>query len=354
VSGHGFGHWTRSEAVLAPLAASGVEVHVRTSDRALIPARRAPWVASLDVWDVGPGVAQRGPLDVDVPATRAALEAHLAAWDDTRRACQEDARALGVRAVFADAPPLAFDVARALGVPSVAQANFSWSWIYAHYAAQDPFFAQAAARLRAAEGLATHAIHLPGGGGLDAFGPPAVEAAIRRPPTCARDEARRRLRALVGADERPVALLSFGGYGDALDLSAAARANPDWRFLSFAETPEHPDNLTVLPHDHDLAHQDLVFGADALIAKPGYGTVSECWTGPTPMAYVRPSGAFREHPELVRAIERWLPSAPLSHDQLLSGAWSAALTAACASAAPEPPPPARLDAVLALVRGLLD
>src|SRR5436190_1794810 len=79
LSGHGFGHFTRSAAVLARLAARAT-VHVRTSERALALARGAGWAASVAEADVGPGVVQRGPLAVDVAATRAALARHLAAW----------------------------------------------------------------------------------------------------------------------------------------------------------------------------------------------------------------------------------------------------------------------------------
>lgn len=351
VSGHGFGHWTRSEAVLAPLAAE-VPVHVRTAHRALVPAGRAGWPASLAEVDTGPGVAQRGPLAVDVPATRRALEAHLAAWPDLVAAEVARGRELGARLVYADVPPLAFEVARGLGVPSVAMANFTWSWIYAHYAGQDPFFAEASERLAAAEGLATGLIALPGGGGLEALGDPTPELAVRRLPTRDRAAARALLPRPRPDDPRPVVLVSFGGYGDALDLSEAARANPDFAFVSFAApASDPPENLRVLPHDHGLPHQDLVLGADALIAKPGYGTVSECLERPTPMAYVVPTDAFREHPRLVAGpIRRWLPAAPLPPDALLAGDWTPALRAALTATPASAPPPNGAAAALARLR----
>src|SRR5689334_20526473 len=119
VTGHGFGHFVRSAAVLERVAAAGARVHLRTNDRALALAARAPWASSIAEVDVGLGVAQRGPLEVDLPATRAELEAHLARWP---RLVEEEARflrAAGARAVYADVPPLAFAVAAHAGVPSV-------------------------------------------------------------------------------------------------------------------------------------------------------------------------------------------------------------------------------------------
>jgi hypothetical protein len=163
LSGHGFGHYTRSEAVLERLLqlAPSTELHLRSSDRALRLAERAAAAgervrfASVAEVDVGPGVAQRGPLAVDVPATRAALQQHLDRWEQTVADEAAFARAIGARLVYADVPPIAFAAAARAKLPSVALANFSWSWIYDGYADQDGWFAEAAARLRAAEAQAT-------------------------------------------------------------------------------------------------------------------------------------------------------------------------------------------------------
>lgn len=358
VSGHGFGHWTRSSPLLEELAARA-PVHVRTSGRALPWARRVGWPASVEEVDVGPGAVQDGPLAVDVPATRAALAAHLERWPTTVEEEVARGRALGARLVYADVPAIAFEVARRLEVPAVAVANFTWSWIYEHYAAQDPWFEVASARVRVAEGLATHVVALPGGGGLDALGAPRPHLAIRRPPTVSVDEARRSLPRPRPDDPRPVVLISFGGYGDALDLSAVARENPSFAFVSFAPPRGAvPENLVVLPHDHDLHHQDLVLGADALVGKPGYGTISECLSRPTPFVAVRAGDGFREHARLRAFAARHLPWAEISRDDLLAGRWTAALRAAM-SATPAAPPPdnglaAAREVVLAALEGRPD
>jgi hypothetical protein len=358
VSGHGFGHWTRTAPLLERLAARA-PVHVRTQGRALPWARRAPWPASVEEVDVGPGVAQDGPLQVDLPATRQALALHLERWPGLVASEVARGRALGARLVVGDVPPIAFEVARRLDVPGVAVANFTWSWAYAHYGPGYPggerFFEVAAARLRVAEGLATHVVALPGGGGLDALGAPRPLLALRRPPTCDVAEARRRLARLRPGDPRPVVLISFGGYGDALDLSAVARDNPRFTFVSFAPPGgEVPANLVSLPHDHDLAHQDLVLGADALVGKPGYGTISECLTRPTPFVAVRMGDGFREHARLRAWARRHLPWSDLDPADLLAGRWTAALDAALAARPLEPPPPNGLDAAHAVLAAALD
>ncbi|MBX3466960.1 MAG: hypothetical protein KF878_08680 [Planctomycetes bacterium] len=354
VSGHGFGHWTRTSPLLEDLARR-LPVHVRTSGRALPWARRAPWPASVEDVDVGPGAVQQGPLHVDVQATREALARHLERWPHLVRAEVARGRDLGATLVVADVPPLAFEVARRLDVPAVAVANFTWSWIYAGWADRDAWFEVASARLRVAEGLATHVVALPGGGGLDALGPPRPHLALRRPPTCSVDEARRRLPRPRPDDPRPVVLVSFGGYGDALDLAAIARAHPDHAFVTFAPPKDPPpENLVVLPHDHDLDHQDLVLGADVLLGKPGYGTLSECLERPTPFVAVVGDDVFREHPRLRAFGRRVLPWVELSEADLLAGRWGPALAAAQAARPAEAPPRNGLDAARAVVAAALD
>ena len=327
---------------------------MRTDLRARILQRRAEWAASRGELDLGPGVAQRGPLQVDVPGTRAGWEAHLERWDETLAQALGEARELDVQAVYADVPPLAFALARELGVPSVACANFTWSWILRPLIAQDPGLAEVVERLAAAESLATHVIALPGGGGLEQCGPPALSTLLARPSTRERAEAQALLPRPPGHEERPLALLSFGGFGDQLDLSAAAARNPEWAFLSFAEPASPPPpNLSLLPHDHALSFQDLVLGADAVISKPGYGIISECVAAArTPLVLCDGTPEFREHAVLLEWAARYLPIGRVSREQLRSGDWGAALAEACSATPPESPPANGLEAIVDFVAGL--
>src|SRR5215211_1835008 len=118
LSGHGFGHFIRSEVVLERLA-DDVEIHVRTDGRALELARAATWPASVGEVDLGPGAVQRGPLAVDLDATCAALAAHHAAWPAIIDDEAAFVRASGANLVYADVPPVAFEIAARAGVPSV-------------------------------------------------------------------------------------------------------------------------------------------------------------------------------------------------------------------------------------------
>jgi hypothetical protein len=329
VSGHGFGHFTRSEAVLARLA-STFAIHVRTSERALALARRAPWAESVTETDVGPGVAQRGPLETDLDATARALEAHLGRFDALAASEAAALRALAPAGVYADVPPVAFEAAALARVPSAGLANFSWSWIYEGLAPCARF----APRLKAAEARAGSFLALPFAGGLDHFPRREALPLVVREPTRTREEARALL-PLSPGERRPVVLLSFGGFGEAFDLGEAARRNEGFVFVAFAPSRVAAENLVVLPHDHAFPHQDLVLGADAILGKPGYGTVAEAIFARRPFVST-PRGDFPEYPILLAGIEANLPSARLTLEELHEGRWSGALERALA--APVPPP----------------
>ena len=327
VSGHGFGHFTRSEAVLSRLAPRWA-IHVRTNGRALALARRASWAASVTEVDVGPGVVQRGPLESDLDATTAALARHMERFEEL---AAEEARALselGVRGAYADVPPVALEAAARAGIPSVGLANFTWSWIYEGLDGCARF----ASRIAEAEARATLFLVLPFAGGVEHFPRREQLPLVVRHPTRSR-EAARALLPLRAGERRPVVLLSFGGFGDALDLGFAARRNEDFVFVAFAESRDAAENLLVLPHDHAFPHQDLVLASDVVLGKPGYGTVAESILARRPFV-IAPRGDFREAPVLARGIEEYLPSASLSVDELFEGRWTDAIKKALAAPVP--------------------
>jgi L-arabinokinase len=171
VSGHGFGHSTRTAEVLREVRARapGLPIAVRTSAPAfLFEGVVAPPLTvhrvSCDV-----GLVQHDALAIDEAATVAAWRVFRHGWDD--RVAGEAAwlRASGARLVLGDIPPLAFEAAAEAGVPSIALGNFSWDWIYAHIARREPALREAAARAAETYARAEFPLRLPFAGDLSAF-----------------------------------------------------------------------------------------------------------------------------------------------------------------------------------------
>jgi L-arabinokinase len=336
VTGHGFGHAVRSAELLRLIWAQdeSVEAVIRTTAPGWlfgsITGREVP-VEGLPL-DIA--VAQSDPLHVDLEETLRKAKRYLSRWDELVAREVEACRKAQVSLIVGDIPPVAFAAARALGIPSLALANFSWEWIYEDYASKEPGFGPVASLLKEAYSQASLLLKLPMSPSMDTFpNQKAIPLLVRTTPE-PRDKLRLRLG--LGGQEKAV-LLSFGGIGmEALDLDALGRFK-GVRFLLF-EAPSGralPANVTLLPR-RCPNHHEWVKASDAVVSKPGYGIVSECLASGTPILYTS-RGDFAEYPLLVEAITRHLPSRFVPREDFLKGRWMEALEELLEAQRPEGP-----------------
>ena len=143
-----------------------------------------------------------------------------------RRAKPRAGRTMTSSSIVGDIPPLAFEVAARLGVPVVAIANFTWDWIYETH----PGFCRGGAQSRPRSARRTDRRR----SRWSCRSPVASRCSPRssRSPLVARQptrSARRRAHTSACPADRPVALLSFGGYGlPALDSRPTLDCASDW------------------------------------------------------------------------------------------------------------------------------
>jgi L-arabinokinase len=251
--------------------------------------------------------------------------------------------------VLGDIPPLAFLAAAKAGVPGVGMSNFSWDWIYAHLARQEPGLSAAAAAAATAYAQATNLLELPFAGDLSAFPRRTAVPLVARRPSVTRAEARRRL----GLGLAPAALLSFGGLGlPGFEFSVLSKLR-SFQFLSEPTGSDAPPNVRVVSladlAAHGLTYLDLVAATDVVVTKPGYGIVTDAIAGRTRMIYTE-RGDFPEYPVLVEGMTRWLPAVHVSNADLLAGRLRPALEEVLALPFPEPP---RMDGAEVAARALL-
>ena len=338
VSGHGFGHATRTAEVLRVVRerAPDLPIAIGTSAPAgLFESVVAPPLElRAVVADVG--LAQKDALTIDEDATVSEWRAFMSGWPALVDAEARWLKAAGARLVLGDIPPLAFAAAEAAGVPSVALGNFSWDWIYAHLARRVTPLAGAAVWAARAYRRAGLLLRLPFAGDLSAFPRVKDVPLVVRTPTLARSEARRRL----GLGERPVVLLSFGGAGlSGLELSAYEGLG-DYEILVTGvwTTVAAAGNTRVLAADAldglGLSYPDLVGAADVVVTKPGYGIVTDCIGAGTRLVYTD-RGDFPEYEILVREMPSWLPVEFASNAQVREGRLGPALAAVRQRAFPE-------------------
>jgi L-arabinokinase len=324
ISGHGFGHATRSAALLAALVARRPAVRLSVVStapewlfRLNLPAPFVYRPAPLDV-----GTIQRDALQPDIDATLAACLRLLRREPALLAAETEFLRREAVDLVVADIPWVAFPAARRAGVPGVGVSNFTWDWIYADYQGTHQEFGAVVAAIRRGYAEADLLLRLPFHGPCDSFPRrrdiPLVARRPRRP--------RAAVRAALALDGgRPVVLLSFGGFEiRGLDPTAVAR-HPDHLFLTTQPVPNPPENLRVVPPGR-FPYEELVAAVDTVITKPGYGIVSDCLANRIPVLYTS-RGAFAEYPHLVEGLERFGVCQFISNEDLLTGRWGPALAA---------------------------
>lgn len=256
------------------------------------------------------GVVQRNALEIDESETVVRCRAFDAHFDQLAETEAVFLRSHGAKVVLGDVPHLAFAAAARAGIPSIALANFSWDWIYAHLARRHPALSVSAELAAQAYRNAELLLVLPFAGDLRAFARREPVGMVARRPRLEREEVRRRLD--LSGERRPIVLLSFGGVGfPALTPELLGRNGP---FRCVA-----PSELTVERLDRiGLRFPDVVSAADVIVSKPGYGIVTDAIGARTPLVYVE-RGDFPEYPIMVAEMQQWLPSVQVSSEKLRSG-----------------------------------
>jgi L-arabinokinase len=283
--------------------APGLRIVARTA----APAWIFPEAVEVERCVIDAGVVQPSSLEIDEQAT---LERYAALVASEPARLDEEAerlRELGARAVVADVPSAAFEIASRVGVPGIGLANFSWDWIYEPYVQGRPAYAPLLDHLRQQYAQASVLLRLPFHGDLGAF--PIVEDVplIARRSSADRIETRRRLGLPLDV---PLVLFSFGGHLSELPGADRLAALDGYAFVATvagsaaeadARAIRRGTNLFVLPPLTD-AYVDLLAACDAAIVKPGYGIVADLIANRVPALYVSREG-YREEPVLAQALE---------------------------------------------------
>lgn len=320
VSGHGFGHATRSCVVLAALAEEHDVWMVTPVSEAFLRQNTSSSFryrhARLDV-----GVAQENGLAIDFAST---LRAVRELESRTRALAEEETdwlRSQMIDGVLVDIPPVACAAANRAGLPCAVISNFTWDDIYRPYESSLPGFAEIADALAARYAQASALLELPFSTEMPAIPRRVAMGLVARTRRLDGAEVRSKL----GLDGRRVGLLSYGGLGlggyaparwlvpGEWSLITVGGVRGDWKICAGVANLE-PDALERL----GIRYPDLVGSADAVLTKPGYGIVSDCIANRTPIIY-SDRGPFAEYPRLVDGIRRYLPSVFVPQEELREG-----------------------------------
>jgi UDP:flavonoid glycosyltransferase YjiC (YdhE family) len=324
ISGHGFGHASRSIEIIKALVdrRPGLKVIIRSSVAAWLVDRTAPPGVALSAVEVDTGVFQLDSLNLDAKTSIDRARTFMATFDERLAAEVSFLREHDAAITISDLPALGIAAGNAAGIPAIASGNFTWDWIYEHYQGGEDVARQIGNVYR----NTTIALRFPMWGGFQTM------ANIRDIPFVARRSRRdgHEVRRALGIPEgKPIVLMSFGGYGlEGVNVDAL-RALPGYHVL----LPGMIDESAMYARGY--RYEDLVRAVDVVVTKPGYGIISECLANDTALLYTA-RGDFREYQVLVDAMPEFLRCAFIGHADLFAGNWQPHLDALLAQ--PEPPP----------------
>jgi L-arabinokinase len=344
ISGHGFGHASREVEIINALG------HARPDLRTVIRSAVSPGLLARTVtvpYELRPGPCDSGIVQSssvthdDEETVQSAIE-YFGNWTSRVEAEIGDLGGSRPAVLVGDIPPVTFEVAARIGVPSIAISNFTWDWIYETHPGMTDAAPWLLPLIRDAYLKASHALELPFSGGFDVFPRRQSLPLVARRPTRARSDTR----AHFGLrEDRPAVLLSFGGYGlPELNLHEVDCLD-GWTVITTDRiTPQGPPVPPGVAYVVESAfvgsgfrYEDLVAAADVILTKPGYGIVAECVATGTAMLYTS-RGHFREYDVLVEGLRRFARSRFLPQADLFAGRWRDALDALVR----QPPPTERM------------
>lgn len=318
VSPHGFGHAARSSAVMAAAhRQGGVHFDLFTSAPRWFFEESIAGTFRYHEAVVDVGFRQRSALEVDLPATIAALLDHVPFDEGLIGGLADQVRSAGCAGVLCDIAPLGIAVAERAGLPSVLVENFSWPWLYEPYTSDVPRLGAIGVELdQWSERATVHVQARP-----VCHRRPNLELVdpISREPRLERAEARR---ALGVEHDGPVVVLTMGGYGEDFPFLDRLRELRDTTFLVTGMPATGIDgNLLLFDNGTPLFMPDVLRAADAVVAKLGYGTVAEVWREGLPFGHVTRRD-FREMPPLERFAADEMSGFLIEGDAFASGQWA--------------------------------
>ncbi len=319
VSPHGFGHATRSAAVMAAVQdrrpETVFEVFTSAPEWIFGETLRGSYRCHHTESDVG--LVQTTPLREDLDETLATLRRFYPLREDRIARLAAQLQSTRCALVVCDIAPLGIAVARRAHLPAVLLENFTWDWIYAAYADEHPELRSVITYLRELFASADHHIQ------TEPVCRPAdadlVTRPVSRPPRTGRTDQRRALG--IGPQEI-VVLISMGGLSTSDPALSRLGQLDRVRFVvpSHVDEVRQADNGLWVPWSGACFHPDLIAASDAVVSKLGYSTLAEVFHAGAPFGFVTRE-RFPETRPLQAFVERRMQGCSIAPAAFEDGSW---------------------------------
>jgi UDP:flavonoid glycosyltransferase YjiC (YdhE family) len=348
ISAHGFGHIAMTAPVVNCLTSRHPKLRITVRSAAPLAKLREHIHGEFEHVSLASdiGMTMTDALTVDRGGSYSYYARLHTAWDREVATAARQLEALRPDMLLANAPYLPLAAAAHAGIPAAALCCLNWGDIFQHYLAAQPGATTIRRQIREAYDSARAFIcpvprmPMTDLGNLREVSPLGRRGVPRRPELLA---------ALGAPADTRLALLSLGGFGFDIDVSAWPRL-PGWRVISgMALRGRHPDVIALdsLP----LTYIDVFASVDAVISKLGYGTVAEAAINGVPVLYT-PRDGWPEEPFLADWLDRHGRAAVVCGEDLHAGAIVPLLEALAARSAPRPVEPTGAEEAAAIVAEL--
>ena len=317
VSPHGFGHATRTIAVVEALQLIQPDVHAHfftTVPKTLFNQTLTNFTYHPVLVDIG--LVQSSALDADVPATITQLDI----LHPFAKGLIEELAALCSKCslILCDIAPLGIAVAEYAGLPSILVENFTWDWIYQPYIKKYPKLQPHAKFLNKLFAQADYRIQ------TEPLCCPALRDLHCGPIFRRIKGSRAHLREQIGCGDKKLVVVTMGGVCQQLPscLNLEELSNIHFLFSGQQETKQMGENITLLARDSDIYHPDLLNAANVVVCKTGYSTVAECCQAGARVISVGRAD-FPESELLQCYLEDRLGGISIKPEMYLNGSWVA-------------------------------
>ena len=311
ISGHGYGHAVRSAQLINALPET--EICIFTTIEKSYFTREIQRPFRYFYCELDCGCIQLNAFKVDIQAT---YERYACIENQRQEKIAEYCQLLEENHtdfIISDIAPMAFTIARQLNLPSLAISNFTWAEIYEEYISIEPRFRHLLQSIREDYSHADCYAKLQ----------PALDSHLFRRHVdvglLCRRKARNRnwLFSELGLEQhKKLCLIYIGQYGLNETNWQNLSKYTDWCFIGIYHLTNAPENyLHINLEDSPIAYADLVANCDLVLAKLGYGTISESLYWKKPVAYP-PRQLFVEFKSLENSVLQTGYGFPLSMEQL--------------------------------------
>ncbi|PKA12282.1 glycosyl transferase [Leptospira meyeri] len=319
ISGHGFGHISRSGNIIRRLLKEEFieEIHLVSTRISFLDFTHPKLKTRNLKLDVG--VSQKNSLSIDLQTTKEELVDFEKKKTQLLKEETEYCKKNKIGLILTDSSSFPITIALEAGVPSMFIGNFTWDFIYKNYEKDDSYFGTLSEQLQVEYGFVTEALILP----FSCPMPPFLESAniglVGRKPNLSKSQARK----LLGLNESTTyILLSFGAYGLEGTKLQTEKLPKSIQLVAYGVPGIQSEGILIPEVSH---YPDLVAAVDYVCTKPGYGILAECYYAKTPILYTD-RGDFSEYIHLVNALDLYFRSAYIDLSRIISCQFEEVLT----------------------------